>query len=256
MNIKCPNCKNFKTKKNRSILFYLLFTFFVVDIISFIFIPLPTLSNKDVLINTVVCFVLFLLPMIIYDILKIKYICKSCGFKFTNKKEIDVVKVDFSKDELTEQLKTTFTNIIKTTGQRVRSADEWSLEEELREFISMEFDPELSQNILDFIFMRWGGWIFQEKNPLPPKENMSNLENFWYRDLALFKSYDYLDEKYIKAYLLENEVTNEQIDKFLAAFETSCKKLTRIRKEISKVKEKWDEEEKKYKSSINNDNKT
>ena len=95
MNIKCPNCKNFKTKKNRSILFYLLFTFFVVDIISFIFIPLPTLSNKDVLINTVVCFVLFLLPMIIYDILKIKYICKSCGFKFTNKKEIDVVKVDF-----------------------------------------------------------------------------------------------------------------------------------------------------------------
>ncbi|MDB9932018.1 hypothetical protein OAD28_04755 [Flavobacteriales bacterium] len=85
---------------------------------------------------------------------------------------------------------------------------------------------------------------------------MSNLENFWYRDLALFKSYDYLDEKYIKAYLLENEVTNEQIDKFLAAFETSCKKLTRIRKEISKVKEKWDEEEKKYKSSINNDNKT
>jgi len=63
-------------------------------------------------------------------------------------------------------LKTTFTNIIKTTGQRVRSADEWSLEEELREFISMEFDPELSQNILDFIFMRWGGVDISRKKSI------------------------------------------------------------------------------------------
>lgn len=69
---------------------------------------------------------------------------------------------------------------------------------------------------------------------------MSSPENFWNRDLTLFKSYDNLDEKYIKA-----EATNEQIDKFLSAFETSCKKLARIRKEISKVKEKWDEKEKK-----------
>lgn len=61
-----------------------------------ILMPLPTQSNKDVMINIVGYFVLFLLPMIIYDINKIKYICKSCGFKFTNKKEIDVVK----KDEL------------------------------------------------------------------------------------------------------------------------------------------------------------
>ena len=125
---------------------------------------------------------------------------------------------------------------------------------ELREFITIEFDPELSQNILDFLFIRWGGWIFQ-KNPLPPKEDISSLENFWNRDLALFKSYDNLDKKYIKAFLIENEATNEQIDKFLAAFETSCKKLTRIRKEISNVKKKWDEEKKRYKSSLKNDNK-
>lgn len=136
-------------------------------------------------------------------------------------------------------MKTIFTKKIKPTNQRVLSVDEWSLKEELREFISIEFDPELSQNNLDFIFMRWGGWIFQE-NPLPPKEDMSSPENFWNRDLTLFKSYDNLDEKYIKA-----EATNEQIDKFLSAFETSCKKLARIRKEISKVKEKWDEKEKK-----------
>ena len=238
MNIKCPNCKNFKTKKNRSILFYLLFTFFVVITIIQIFAPLPTLSNKDVMINIVFSFVIILLPMIIYDINKIKYICKSCGFKFTNKKEIDVVK----KDELSEQLKTIFTKKIKPTNQRVLSADEWLLKEELREFISIEFDPELSQNNLDFIFMRWGGWIFQE-NPLPPKEDMSRPENFWNSDWALFKSYDNLDEKYIKAYLLKAEATNEQIDKFLSAFETSCKKLARIRKEVSKVKEKWDEKE-------------
>lgn len=87
MNIKCPNCNSFKTKKNRSIFFYLLFILFVFCSLGIYW----TETSKGIFgrpfQNVAVSILCYLLPMIIYDFRKIKYICKSCGFKFTHKKD-------------------------------------------------------------------------------------------------------------------------------------------------------------------------
>ena len=81
MNIKCHNCNSYKTKKRRSIIFYLVLLSFIGIAFSIFDLYVNQYKDKPFLLTLVLIFV-----MIGYNNSIVTYKCKSCGFKF-NKNE-------------------------------------------------------------------------------------------------------------------------------------------------------------------------